>query len=115
MVVQSILLHPASCCLQALFEMPTADAIQILQTTRHVLEQWFDSYMQVRESIESSARDARWEFSKPLLFERTTYMAEVCAELAHIIAVLDDFHVFLGPELKAVTGDIQESVKDQVA
>lgn len=63
--------------------------------------------MAVREKIELSGRDARWEFSKQLLFERTNYMAEICADLWEMVEIVDDFHKFLGPELKAVTGDAQ--------
>jgi dynein heavy chain len=61
----------------------------------------------VRERIEASGRDARWEFDRKRLFERTTYMASVCADLRRVVEVVDDFKRFLGPELKAVTGDPQ--------
>lgn len=54
-----------------------------------------------------SGRDARWEFPKQLLFQRTNYMAEICRDLAEMVEVVDDFFKFLGPELKAVTGDTQ--------
>lgn len=59
---------------------------------------------QVRERIELSGRDARWEFPKGPLFGRTNYMAEICGALAEMVEVVDDFFKFLGPELKAVTG-----------
>ncbi len=59
---------------------------------------------QVREKIEVSGRDARWEFPKSSLFSRTNYMAEVCSDLGEMVEVVDDFFKFLGPELKAVTG-----------
>lgn len=61
---------------------------------------------QVREKIEASGRDARWEFSKATLFARSNYMAEVCGQLSEIVEVVDDFFKFLGPELKAVTGGL---------
>jgi hypothetical protein len=60
--------------------------------------------MQVREKIEMSGRDARWEFPKQLLFSRTNYMAEICTDLIEMVEIVDDFFKFLGPELKAVTG-----------
>ena len=40
-----------------------------------------------------------------LLFGKTDYMAEVCSHFLEIMNALDRFHKFLGPELKAVTGD----------
>jgi len=58
----------------------------------------------VREKIERSERDARWEFPKQLLFARTNYMAEICNDLIEMVEIVDDFFMFLGPELKAVTG-----------
>lgn len=59
----------------------------------------------MRERIELSGRDARWEFPKGPLFGRTNYMAEICGALAEMVEVVDDFFKFLGPELKAVTGE----------
>eukprot|EP01018_Ginkgo_biloba_P029496 Gb_13869 [translate_table: standard] len=58
----------------------------------------------------------RWEFDRKKLFERTSYMSNICVDLLHIVEVVDDFHNFLGPELKAVTGDAQgiDSVIQQV-
>jgi hypothetical protein len=60
--------------------------------------------LQVRERIETSGRDARWEFNKATLFSCSNYMAEVCGNLMEMVEVVDDFFKFLGPELKAVTG-----------
>lgn len=62
---------------------------------------------QVRESIEAAGRDARWEFSKAALFERTQHMAEVCACLAGMVDTVAGLYQFMGPQLKAVTGDPQ--------
>ncbi|DBA95316.1 TPA: Dynein heavy chain cytoplasmic [Trebouxia sp. C0006] len=92
---------------KAVFKMVPADAVRLIRTGKSVLEGWHNTYMQVREKIEVSGRDARWEFSKPMLFERTNYMAEICSDLSEMVEIVDDFHKFLGPELKAVTGDSQ--------
>lgn len=40
-----------------------------------------------------------------LLFARTNFMAEICADLIEMVEIVDDFFKFLGPELKAVTGE----------
>ena len=93
--------------MQAVFKMVPTDALRLIRTGKSVLEGWHNTYMQVREKIEVSGRDARWEFSKPMLFERTNYMAEICSDLSEMVEIVDDFHKFLGPELKAVTGDSQ--------
>uniref|UniRef100_A0A383W4S5 Dynein-1, subspecies f n=1 Tax=Tetradesmus obliquus TaxID=3088 RepID=A0A383W4S5_TETOB len=91
--------------LHQLFRMPAAEAIELLRVSKAVLESWQSTYMQVREKIETSGRDARWEFSKATLFARSNYMAEVCGHLSEMVEIVDDFFKFLGPELKAVTGD----------
>lgn len=93
--------------LQAVFKMAPADAVTLIRTGKSVLDGWHNTYMQVREKIEVSGRDARWEFSKPMLFELTNYMSEICSDLNEMVEIIDDFHKFLGPELKAVTGDSQ--------
>ncbi len=59
---------------------------------------------QMRKRIEDSS-DHRWEFDRKALFGRTDYMTEICANILEILDALDHFKMFLGPELKAVTGD----------
>ncbi len=76
----------------------------VVQVCKSVLEHWLSTYMAMREKIELSGRDARWEFPKQLLFARTNYMAEICTDLIEMVEIVDDFFRFLGPELKAVTG-----------
>eukprot|EP00953_Heterococcus_sp_UTEX-ZZ885_P014982 8453-Heterococcus_DN1.PRE.4 len=72
---------------------------------RQLLESWHTTYMEVRSRIEDSGTDHRWEFDRKRLFEQTNYMARVCGDLLEVAVVLDQFHKFLGPELKAVTGE----------
>ena len=43
--------------------------------------------MDVREQIEKSNRDPRWEFDKKKLFEQTDYIANICADLYKIAQV----------------------------
>ncbi|KXZ49756.1 DHC2 protein [Gonium pectorale] len=91
--------------LRHIFRMSSTDAVELLKVCKSVLEHWLSTYMAMREKIELSGRDARWEFPKQLLFARTNYMAEICADLIEMVEIVDDFFRFLGPELKAVTGD----------
>ena len=87
--------------------MPPHEATARIELGRTVLEQWLQAYLSVRETIETSGRDERWEFDRKKLFERTNYMASICTELIQIVNVVDDFNKFLGPKLIAVTGDPQ--------
>ena len=88
-----------------LFKKPAVIALQEIELSKSVLDSWQQVYLQVREKIEVSGRDARWEFDRKKLFSRTSYVSEVCGDLKHVVEVVDEFHKFLGPELKAVTGD----------
>ena len=82
-------------------------ALHLIQEAKMVLELWHSTYMTVREVIEASGTDHRWEFDRKRLFEQTNYMAKICENLQEVATVLNQFHKFLGPELKAVTGDSQ--------
>ena len=72
---------------------------------KRTLETWKESYFDVRAKIEASGRDARWEFDRKRLFERTDYMASICEDLHEVATVMEEFYNIFGPELKAVTGD----------
>ncbi|OAE19678.1 hypothetical protein AXG93_1847s1410 [Marchantia polymorpha subsp. ruderalis] len=92
---------------KTIFKVKAEEAAAKISTGKLVLDAWSGIYLQVREQIESSGRDPRWEFDRKKLFERTNYMSTVCVDLLHIVEVVNDFLYFLGPELKAVTGDVQ--------
>jgi dynein heavy chain len=77
----------------------------VISEAKNVLESWQTVYMEVRQRIEDSGTDHRWEFDRKRLFEHTSYMAKVCGDLHEVATVLDQFYKFLGPELKAVTGE----------
>ena len=65
-------------------------------------------YACIRACYSPKTRDPnRWEFDKKRLFEKTNHMAKICQDLKEVAEVLDQFHQFLGPELRAVTGDSQ--------
>ena len=89
------------------FDMPTADALRLIGAASSVLSEWRETYMRVRERIELSGQHARWEFPKNLIFERTGHIGSILKELRFMVETVDDFFKFLGPELKAVTGDTE--------
>ena len=88
-----------------IFSLPVDVALEKVCLGRTLLETWKSTYMAMREKIELSGRDARWEFDRKQLFDRTDYMAGICADLERMLSVVDGFHKFLGPQLKAVTGE----------
>eukprot|EP00756_Hemistasia_phaeocysticola_P021124 Hpha_TRINITY_DN15757_c2_g7::TRINITY_DN15757_c2_g7_i2::g.37596::m.37596/K10408/DNAH; dynein heavy chain, axonemal len=70
-----------------------------------VLEQWQIKYQKTRQDIESTERDAHWEFDKKRLFHTTDYMAKRCKDLYDIVDRLEYYHTVLGSQLKRVTKD----------
>lgn len=54
---------------------------------KKMLDLWKESYFDVRAKIEASGRDARWEFDRKKLFERTDYMASICQDLCNVAQV----------------------------
>lgn len=48
---------------------------------------WKKAYFDTRAKIEASGREARWEFDRKQLFERTDYMATICQDLYDILQV----------------------------
>merc|ERR1719440_49610 len=88
--------------MRTIFKEP---AIKLITDAKLVLERWKQSYMTMRQRIEESGRDNRWEFDRNKLFARTDYMAQRCGDLIYVAEMLRDMRAMLGPELKAVTGD----------
>ncbi len=87
---------------------------KLVQEAKDVLTQWSENYFRMRKRIEDSGSDHRWEFDRKALFSKTDYMSEICGNILEIIEAIEHFRVFLGPELKAVTGDsagIDEVIK----
>ncbi|KAH0502213.1 Dynein heavy chain 10, axonemal [Microtus ochrogaster] len=56
---------------------------------RNTLKLWKKSYFDIRAKIEASGREARWEFDRKRLFERTDYMASICQDLADVLQVIE--------------------------
>lgn len=48
---------------------------------------WKKAYFDTRAKIEASGREARWEFDRKRLFQRTDYMAVICQDLYDILQV----------------------------
>ncbi|RKO96124.1 hypothetical protein CAUPRSCDRAFT_12174 [Caulochytrium protostelioides] len=76
-----------------------------MSQAKTLLEAWNRAYLQVRERIEQSGRDQRWEFDRRPLFDQTNCMAQRCGDLREVTIVLEQFHSIFGQELKAVTGE----------
>ena len=54
---------------------------------KRCLEIWKQSYLDVRKRIEQSGRDARWEFDRRRLFERSDHITQICTDIYNIAQV----------------------------
>ncbi len=93
--------------IQTILREPSEATKTKILNAKSLLESWSSTYFKVRERIEQSGRDQRWEFDRKKLFEHTNYMSLRCGDLYEIAEVMDQFYSIFGPELKAVTGDPQ--------
>jgi dynein heavy chain len=91
--------------LSAVLGMEFTQAHTLLQESKDVLSMWSENYFRMRKRIEDSGSDHRWEFDRKALFGKTDYMCSVCNDIIEVLEALDHFRIFLGPELKQVTGD----------
>lgn len=55
---------------------------------RKCLDMWKQSYLEVRKKIEQSGRDTRWEFDRKKLFERSSYISQVCSDIHDVAQVI---------------------------
>lgn len=53
-----------------------------------MLELWKQAYLDVRKKIEQSGRDARWEFDRRRLFDRSDYIAQICSDIHNVAQVM---------------------------
>jgi dynein axonemal heavy chain len=83
------------------------DAEDRIQESRDLLKQWKVVFNGVRQRIEQSGSDDRWDFDRQALFEVTDYMVDRCRELHEVAHSVSHFRGVLGADLKAVTGEHQ--------
>lgn len=59
------------------------------------MDTWKQAYLDVRKKIEQSGRDARWEFDRKKLFERSDYIAQVCSDIHGIAQVSFPYSIII--------------------
>jgi len=67
--------------IRTIFRRHPAEAKATIRKAYQVLDLWGQSYNQMREKIEASGSDHRWEFPRNKLFEHTVYMSNICVNL----------------------------------
>lgn len=75
--------------LRTLFKENRASAQHKTLEARNALHMWKKAYFDTRAKIEASGREARWEFDRKRLFERTDYMASICQDLCNVLQVME--------------------------
>ena len=69
-----------------------------------ILKNWIHLWKTTRQKIEEEGLD-RWDFAVPAISTRIDHMVTVLKDLEKNTEILKKFLVFLGPDLKAVTGN----------
>eukprot|EP00048_Salpingoeca_helianthica_P012901 m.192885 g.192885 ORF g.192885 m.192885 type:complete len:4604 (+) comp15437_c5_seq116:137-13948(+) len=93
--------------IRTIFRQPPSTIIAVCAEAQAMLRAWETSYLEVRQKIEMSDRDERWEFDRTRLFDSTNYMAGFLQDLHDIAQVMQEFYNIFGDELKSVTGNPQ--------
>ena len=65
--------------MRTIFREPAARTIKLITEAQAVLQKWETTYMTMRQMIEDSGRDNRWEFDRNKLFARTRCAAAAIA------------------------------------
>lgn len=78
---------PPPRCISLLHRENRASAQHKTSEARNALHTWKKAYFDTRAKIEASGREARWEFDRKRLFERTDYMAAICQDLCDVLQV----------------------------
>ena len=92
---------------RTLLRKPTEEVKRLCSDAKGLLTAWENTYFAVREQIELSDRDDRWEFDRSKLFDSTNYMAGLCQDMLDIASIMEEFYNIFGDELKSVTGNPQ--------
>ena len=70
---------------------PSSEPIDVIQEktmeAKRMVGIWKQAYLDVRAKIEASERDARWEFDRRKLFDRTDYSGSICQDIHDVVQV----------------------------
>ena len=69
-----------------------------------ILENWDSEFQKTQASMDDEQLE-RWEFVPTPLVDRCKYMVGILGDLLEITENMKKFLVFLGPNLKSVTGN----------
>jgi len=86
------------------YEDQLQKTIDLIGQGSKILSLWYKLYKDTKLKIEEEGLE-RWDFPVPALNSRIEHMNGVLNDLAKISDVMKRFLVFLGPNLKAVTGN----------
>ena len=73
--------------IRVLFRSPVAKVKVRTSEAMEMMKLWKSTYLEIRAKIESTGRDARWEFDQRKLFDKTDFIGGVCKDLASVAQV----------------------------
>jgi len=72
------------------------------------LDKWHSEFNKTKRDIEDQLTVKRWDFEKiKEIFKSPIYMRSVLEHLKEACIIIQEFFSILGPDLKAVTGDVE--------
>ena len=81
-------------CLVVVYSDGPEEVKHNVSEAKKMLDLWKSSYLETRAKIEASGRDARWEFDRKKLFEKTDHMSTVCEDLYHVAQVIQSYLLY---------------------
>lgn len=87
------------------YEEQMQQSIDLINQGSKILKKWKELWKSTKQKIEEDGPGERWEFTFNALTGRIEPMINVLRELSIVAETLKKFLVFLGPNLKAVTGN----------
>eukprot|EP01135_Chromosphaera_perkinsii_P009070 Nk52_evm1s1607 gene=Nk52_evmTU1s1607 len=94
--------------IKTILKYPPGEAKAKTILASSIMKIWKESYLEVRERIEASGRDQRWEFDRKRLFDSTDNIRSRCLDINRIVGVIEQLRIIFGPELRAVASDPSE-------
>jgi dynein heavy chain len=75
---------------------------------QRILTEWKDLFFKTKLQIEDEQGVERWDFQPTAITEHIKHMIDILDGLVNVTDILKRFLIFLGPNLKAVTGNSKD-------
>eukprot|EP00924_Labyrinthula_sp_SR-Ha-C_P003608 maker-scaffold_3-augustus-gene-0.0-mRNA-1 protein AED:0.02 eAED:0.02 QI:0/0/0/1/0.5/0/3/0/4475 len=88
--------------LGSLFTSEESQVLGTIDSAKHLLLRWEENYLLIRQEIEESGKNQRWEFDRKLLFLESRYLCTICCDLTELFGTIFQFRRFFNVELSLI-------------